>query len=261
MLAVVSPAKKLDYSPAPEALPFTRPALSEKTRALAEVTRTLSAADLKGLMRISDNLAELNHGRFQRFILDESALTLGEHAKQAALAFSGDTYVGLQASEMSQDDLQWAQDHLAILSGLYGVLRPLDLIQPYRLEMGTRLQTSAGKTLYAWWGTDIAERLKAIVADHDSPVILNCASNEYFKAIDTQALGVRVITPVFKEIKDDKARTLGMFAKRARGMMARYLVTHRLENPEDLKGFDLGGYSFQSDGSSADTWLFTRPQP
>lgn len=257
MLVILSPAKSLDFDPPPADVPHTLPQMADDTALLAERARGLTPADLKRLMGISDKLADLNHARFQAF----GAPDLGRTAKQAALAFSGDTYTGLDAPSLDRDALVWAQDHVAILSGLYGLLRPLDLIEPYRLEMGTKLDTARGKDLYAFWQGRIAPVLDTAVADHAHPAIINCASTEYFKAAEARTLKARVITPVFHDEKDGRGRVIGLMAKRARGMMARYVIDHRLEDPEDLKAFDSGGYRFQPDRSDADTWLFSRPQP
>lgn len=256
MLVLLSPAKSLDFDPPPADIPATDPRLADDTAVLAERARALAPADLKRLMGISDALADLNHARFQAF-----GTAQGEQAKQAALAFSGDTYTGLDAATLSKDDLLWAQDHLRILSGLYGVLRPLDRIEPYRLEMGTKLDTERGKDLYAFWKGRIAPRLEADLEGHPHPVIVNCASTEYFKAAEAKRLKARVITPVFHEDENGSGRVIGLMAKRARGMMARYVVDHRLEDPEALKAFDSGGYRFQPDRSDADTWVFARPRP
>lgn len=257
MLAVLSPAKSLDFSPAPDALPHTRPDLAEDTRQLATVTRTLGPGDLKRLMSISDALADLNHARFQVFGDPRPQ----ETAKQAALAFSGDTYVGLDAGTLRQEDLIWAQDHLRILSGLYGLLRPLDLIEPYRLEMGTRLENPRGKDLYAFWKGRLNSALETILDGHAAPVVINLASTEYFKAVEAKTLRHTVITPVFHEERDDKSRVIGLMAKRARGMMARWMIERRLDDPAALKDFTAGGYSFRPERSDATTWVFARPQP
>ena len=172
--------------------------------------------------------------------------------------FNGDTYTGLEASSLSEADLDWAQDHLAILSGLYGVLRPLDLIQPYRLEMGTKLKTGRGTTLYQFWGERITQQLSAQLAAHDDPTVINLASNEYFKSVQAKALPGQVITPAFKEMRDGKAKMISFMAKRARGMMARHIIEHRLERPEDIKGFTAGGYQFDEASSTDTTWTFIR---
>ncbi len=258
MLVVLSPAKALDFAPLPAALPHTTPSLAKDTAELSKITRTLSPTDLKRLMHISDALADLNHARFQEF----GDPRPGESAKQAALAFNGDTYTGLDAPALSAQDLNYAQDHLRILSGLYGILRPLDLIEPYRLEMGIKLDNPRGKDLYAFWKGRISAHLDHAVAGHQHPVIINCASTEYFKATEhKKALAARVITPVFHDERDGKSRVIGLMAKRARGMMARFIITNRLDDPQQIKDFNAGGYQFQPDRSDADHWLFSRPQP
>ncbi len=256
MLVLLSPAKSLDFAPPSADIPASAPRLADDTARLAARARALSTADLKRLMGISDALADLNHARFQALGTAE-----GEEAKQAALAFSGDTYTGLNAASLTAEDLAWAQDHLRILSGLYGVLRPLDRIEPYRLEMGTKLDTERGKDLYAFWKGRIGPCLDDDVAGHAHPVVVNCASTEYFKAAEAKTLKARVVTPVFQEEKDGKARVIGLMAKRARGMMARYVVRNRLEDPEALKAFDCAGYHFRPERSDADTWVFARPRP
>jgi cytoplasmic iron level regulating protein YaaA (DUF328/UPF0246 family) len=258
MLVVLSPAKALDFAPVTKTLPHTTPVLADQTAALSEITRTLSAADLKRLMGISDALAELNHARFQEL----GSPRLGETAKQAALAFNGDTYTGLDAANLTEGDLIYAQDHLRILSGLYGVLRPLDVIEPYRLEMGTKLANPRGKDLYAFWKGRISATLDQAVEGHPHPVIINCASTEYFKAAEQKtALKAHVITPVFHEERDGKARVIGLMAKRARGMMARFIITNRLQDPEQIKDFSTAGYAFCPERSDAANWVFSRPQP
>lgn len=257
MLAVISPAKKLDFTPAAPDVPRTQPAFPDDTETLVETAQGLSKRQLQQLMKLSDKLAELNYARFQAFDTDPESTT----AKQAALAFSGDTYTGLDAGSLDADDMAFAQDHLRILSGLYGVLKPLDAIQPYRLEMGRKLTNDRGEDLYAFWGTKLAGALDAAVADHDATVIVNLASNEYFKAANAKAMTARIITPVFKEVSADTSKVIGLFAKRARGMMARFIIQNRIENPEELKKFKDGGYRFQANQSSDDEWVFTRPKP
>jgi len=172
--------------------------------------------------------------------------------------FNGDTYTGLEASSLSDASLEWAQNHLAILSGLYGILRPLDLIQPYRLEMGTRLKTGRGKSLYEFWGDRITDQIRAQLEKHEDATLVNLASNEYFKSVRTNALPGKVITPAFKEVRDGKPKMISFMAKRARGMMARYIIDNRIETPEALKEFDMGGYTYRSDLSDDATWTFTR---
>lgn len=256
MLAVLSPAKNLDFSTPPLYLPQTRPVLAEDTAILAKRAQRLTPDDLRRLMKLSDRLADLNYARFQHMGQTESI----EQAKHAVLAFAGDTYIGLQASTMNQADLEWAQDRLRILSGLYGVLRPLDAIEPYRLEMGTRLDNERGPDLYAFWKGRIGPHLDRDVQAHPQPILINLASAEYFKAAGTE-LKSRVITPTFLEEKNGKSRVIGLMAKRARGMMARYMIINRLEQADDLKRFNDGGYRFVPDRSDTTTWVFSRPQP
>ncbi len=256
MLVVLSPAKKLDWEEAPFGGSMTMPHFAAEAAELAETARELEPADLKRLMKISDKLAQLNHDRFQAFSLTPDP----EDVRPAVFAFAGDTYQGLEARTLSPEDVQWAQDHLRILSGLYGVLRPLDGMQPYRLEMGSRLETDRGRTLYAWWGDAIAERLNAEAAAAGTDMLVNCASVEYFGAV-SEALDLRVITPVFLEERDGKRETVSFYAKRARGAMARYVVQNRVTTAAGLEGFDLGGYRFDPDQSAADRPVFVRPWP
>ena len=255
MLILLSPAKQLDFSERGSAPTATTPALMNRTRELARTTATLSSADLKSLMGLSDDLADLNRERFKAFDPDAS------DGRPAALTFNGEVYRGLDAPSLSPDDLQWAQQRLRILSGLYGVLRPLDQIQPYRLEMGTRLRTKSAANLYEFWGEDIADQLKSDLSDHASRTIVNLASQEYSRAAMLKSLGVRVISADFKEEKDGQLRALMVYAKKARGLMARWIIENRIEDPSRLEEFDLEGYRFDADGSSEDKLLFTRPQP
>lgn len=255
MLTVLSPAKKLDYdSPVRTAL-YTEPVFVDEAHALIRVMRQKSVPDIAQLMSLSDTLARLNADRYAawqpRFGLD--------NARQAALAFNGDVYEGLRATELSDTQLGWAQDRLAILSGLYGVLRPLDLMQPYRLEMGTRLATDRGKNLYAFWGSTIADYLNQQL-DHQggTPVLLNLASEEYFKAVDRRVLQARVVQCVFQDYKNGVYKIISFYAKRARGLMARYLSDHQIDTPEGLLGFNTDGYAYAATESSADTLVFRR---
>lgn len=254
MLAIISPAKKLDFSDLPRALPHSKSDFTEDTQSLVKTARRLSRPKLKKLMNLSKPLTELNFQRFQT----HAAVSTLDNAKQAIMAFAGDTYLGLEAADLNDDDLEYAQSRLRIISGLYGLLRPLDLIQPYRLEMGSRLATRRGKTLYDFWGDSLAAAIDEAVAVHSSPVVINLASTEYFKAVPTKSLRARVITPIFKEISGNQATIIGFFAKRARGAMARYMIQNRHESPDDLKGFDSGGYSYQEELSDKDNWVFTR---
>lgn len=255
MLVVVSPAKSLDMDPVD--ITPTQPAFQDDAVRLSKTARNLTLTQLKGLMGISDDLARLNRDRFKDF----AAVPATDATKAAALAFNGDTYQGLDAKSLSEDDLVWAQDHLRILSGLYGLLRPLDAIQPYRLEMGSKLKTRRGTSLYDYWGDTLAKTLNAHAAAQDTDTLINCASQEYFGAADRKALKLRVITPVFMELKDDKPRIVSFFAKRARGAMARYVVVNRLQDPDDIKAFDTGGYAFDPDLSEGDKWVFLRDYP
>ncbi|WP_020592187.1 peroxide stress protein YaaA [Kiloniella laminariae] len=261
MLAVVSPAKKLDESPAIRDIPATQPVFHDQIRDLLSVTRDLSRADLRQLMSISENLAELNYQRFRDFKLPFTA----DNAKIAVETFRGDTYIGLDADSLDNDDLTYAQDHLRILSGFYGLLRPLDLMQPYRLEMGIRLRNPLGEDLYDFWGDQISGQLDQELERLGGNVLVNLASNEYFKAVRPKKLAAgkaraRVVTPVFKEIKDGVAKVISFPAKRARGMMARYMIQQRIDRPEGLKDFSAGGYAFQPGLSDDATLLFTREQ-
>ena len=255
MLILLSPAKQLDFSERGQAPTMTRPALIERTKALSKTTAALTGPQLADLMGLSDDLATLNRERFKAFDPDST------EGRPAALAFDGEVYRGLDAPSMDAEDLQYAQQHLRILSGLYGVLRPLDAIQPYRLEMGTRLKTKKGSNLYQFWGEDIAEQLKSDLSGRASKTIVNLASNEYAKAAKLKSLGVPVVSADFKEEKDGKLRALMVYAKKARGMMARWIIENRIEDPADLKNFDLDGYAYDPEGSSETTLLFTRPQP
>jgi uncharacterized protein len=255
MLILLSPAKNMNFDPVERALPSTTPSLIDETRILSKTTRQLTVSKLKSMMGINEDLAKLNRDRFQAFDADQP----GE--KQAALAFNGEVYRGLDAASLSEDDLAWAQDHLRILSGLYGALRPLDGIHPYRLEMGRKLHTRRGENLYDFWGAKIAQELNGLMEGEAEPVVLNLASNEYFKSVDKKTLKARVITPVFKEEKDGQLRALMVYAKKARGMMARWAIENRISDPADLVKFDAGGYRFEADGSKGDSLLFKRPQP
>jgi len=254
MLAVVSPAKKLDTTALERSLQTTQPALLSEAERLASTARRLKPSDLQALMGISEKLADLNHERFQIF----STPFTSENAKPAALTFNGDTYTGLDAPSLSEADLTWAQNHLGILSGLYGLLRPLDLMQPYRLEMGTRMKNSRGGNLYEFWGDRITAQIADRMAEHDDQTLVNLASNEYFKSVKVASLPGAVITPAFKEIRDGKTKMISFMAKRARGMMARFIVEGRLDRPEGMKEFTSGGYQYDASLSTDTTWTFTR---
>ena len=253
MLFVLSPAKRLNYSEAPTAIQPTRPRFDTDITELAKVTRKLTRADLRRLMDISKPLADLNHERFQAFdpVTDEGALP-------SAFAFAGDVYEGLKARELDGAALAFAQEHVRILSGLYGLLRPLDRIQPYRLEMGTRLKTRRGSSLYDFWGDRLSKCLNADAEGQVDPTLVNLASQEYFGAVDARALKLPVVTPHFRESKDGESRIISFFAKKARGGMARFAIDERIERAEDLKAFDRDGYRFDKAGSTETDWIFTR---
>jgi len=254
MLALLSPAKSLDFTPPPLDLGHSQPACLKQTRILAAHLRTLKKAELKNLLKVSDKLADLNYQRYQAF---KTPFT-PENAKQAALAFSGDVYQGLDATSLSAEDLKWAQDHLRILSGFYGLLRPLDLIQPYRLEMGRALKTPSGDNLYSFWDDKLTLLAAKIAHQNGEPTIINLASNEYFAALQTEKLKSRLITPGFREIRDGSPRFLSFFAKKARGLMARYLIQNRISHAEDLKSFNLEGYRYDKKLSDGEQWIFSR---
>lgn len=255
MLVVVSPAKRLDWSER-AGVEASTPDFGTEANRLVKAARGLSADDLSRMMDISADLGRLNAQRFKDFKLRGEADT-----RPAVFAFAGDTYQGLDAQSLGADALRWAQDHLRILSGLYGVLRPMDAIQPYRLEMGTRIETPRGKTLYAYWGDRIAKALNKQARETGAEVLLNCASQEYFGAVDRNALRLRVVTPVFLEDREGKKKTVSFFAKRARGSMARFVMENRITDPADLRDFDLGGYTWSEADSEGDTMVFTRPYP
>ncbi|MFZ9284374.1 MAG: peroxide stress protein YaaA [Burkholderiaceae bacterium] len=254
MLFLLSPAKTLDYeSPLPE-LPHTAPQFTRRSAELIDVLRKKSPQQIAELMDLSDALSALNVARYEAWSPKASA----KNARQAVLAFNGDVYEGLDARSLKRADLEWAQEHLCILSGLYGVLRPLDWMQPYRLEMGTALPTDQGKNLYQFWGSSIAEHLNERLGADKAPVVVNLASQEYFKAVDRKTLKARVIDCVFEDHKGGQYKVISFLAKRARGLMARYAITHRLRKPEQLQGFDSEGYAFAASASDADRLVFRR---
>jgi len=254
MLLFLSPAKALDYKTPPHVASHTLPAYLKQSETLIKQLRKLSPADIANLMDLSDPLALLNFNRYADWSLPFSP----DNAKQAVLAFDGDVYDGLAARTMSADDLDFAQQKVRILSGLYGILKPLDLMQPYRLEMGTRFANKAGKDLYAFWGERL---LKAINAELDAmpqPVAVNLASEEYFKAAVGRKIKGKLIQPVFEDWKNGRYKIISFYAKRARGLMTRYAVLNRLSEPEGLKGFDEDGYGFVPEASDDKRWVFRR---
>ncbi|WEN42456.1 hypothetical protein CKCBHOJB_02048 [Thauera sp. GDN1] len=258
MILVISPAKALDYETPPTTARFTQPDFLDDASALIAVLREKSPADIAELMALSDPLATLNVARYASW----SRPFAPDNARQAVLAFNGDVYEGLDARSLSEVELAWAQDHLRILSGLYGVLRPLDLMQAYRLEMGTRLANPRGKNLYEFWGERITDELDRLLAREEEAgrerVLVNLASDEYFKSVKPKKLKGRIVTPVFEDWKGGRYKIISFYAKRARGLMSRYAITRRIDEVEALKGFDSEGYAFAADASEADTLVFRR---
>ncbi|MGD8911757.1 MAG: peroxide stress protein YaaA [Candidatus Thiodiazotropha sp.] len=254
MLITLSPAKTLDYETPPATTTHSKPAFLKQSRDLVSNLRNYSAMDLAELMKLSIKLSELNFDRYHNW---KTPFTL-KNAKQAALAMKGDVYSGLDAETLDEEGFNFAQQHLRILSGLYGVLRPLDLMQPYRLEMGTKLPNERGKDLYAFWGEQITQAINKDLKAQGDDILINLASNEYFKSIKPKRIQGRIITPQFKEKKDAGYRMIGVFAKRARGLMSRYIIDNRLQDPIDIQGFDREGYGYNKSLSKDDQWVFTR---
>ena len=254
MLFLLSPAKSLDYETPAGPLPHTEPQFLEHSARLIATLRKKSARQVGKLMDISADLATLNVGRYQAWTPEFTA----ENSKQAVLAFNGDVYDGLQAKTLSPQDLDWAQQHLCILSGLYGVLRPLDRMQPYRLEMGTALAVGRSKSLYQFWGGRIAEHLNTRLAADTTPVVVNLASQEYFRSVDRKVLKGRVVECVFEDWKSGQYKIISFFAKKARGLMARYAVTQRIVTPKQLEAFDLDGYAYAAAASQPERLVFRR---
>ncbi len=252
MLVVISPAKKLDWSE--RAVEMTTPDFLNDASVLAETARGLSVAELKKLMHLSDDLAKLNYDRFRDYAENPTPAQV----RPAALCFAGDTYQGLEAASLDDEEMRWAQDHLRILSGLYGVLRPLDAMQAYRLEMGSRLKNVRGKNLYEFWTTQISEALNRQAEASGAKVLVNCASQEYFGAVPVEALTLPVVTPQFMEDKNGTPKIVSFYAKKARGAMARYIIQHRLTEPDALLEFDAGGYGYREDLSTLGKPVFVR---
>ena len=254
MLAILSPAKSLDYESELATRKLSQPQFVSESSELIQNLRKYDPGQLASLMRISDKLADLNHRRYVEWApeFDRS------HARPAALAFKGDVYLGLDAASLSERDLNWAQKHIRILSGLHGLLRPLDGIRPYRLEMGTGLCTKRGKTLYDFWGTKVTEALNEAIAGQNQKILINLASNEYFKVLDPEAIDARIINIHFKEWKNGQYKFLSFFAKKARGLMARYMIDHRVSTLKALRSFDYEGYEYNAAMSEGDDWVFVR---
>ncbi len=256
MLTVISPAKTLDFDTPPTTRKATQPQFLQRSAELVADARAMSPQDIRALMGVSEKIAELNHARFMNwgtpFNLD--------NAKQSILAFKGDVYTGLEAQTLSAAQLNFAQKHLCILSGLYGLLRPLDLMQPYRLEMGLKFPNSGGTNLYEFWNDSITRALNTQLKKSGTRVLVNLASNEYFKAVQPGALDAEVITPVFKDLKGDKYKIISFYAKKARGQMARFIIDNELNDPAGMKKFKTGGYRYSKAESTARELVFTRDQ-
>ncbi|WP_120995769.1 peroxide stress protein YaaA [Stutzerimonas urumqiensis] len=257
MLMVISPAKTLDFDAPPTTSAYTQPRHLDDAETLIGLLRDYSPSQLGELMHLSDKLAALNVARYGSW----SRPFTPQNAKQALLAFKGDVYTGLQAEDFNEDDFSFAQGHLRMLSGLYGLLRPLDLMQPYRLEMGTKLPSPRGKDLYAFWGARISEWLNSALAEQGDDVLLNLASNEYFGAVQRKALKARVIDVDFRDLKNGEYKIISFYAKKARGLMARYVIKERLTDPAALVRFDYAGYRFSEERSKTDRLVFLRDTP
>jgi len=259
MIFVISPAKALDFDTPAVIRTYTPPAYLREAEELIAILRQKTPAEVAKLMSLSDQLAALNVARYENWAPPFTP----DNAKQAVLAFNGDVYEGLDAKSLSPEEFDWAQRHLRILSGLYGLLRPLDLMQPYRLEMGARLENPHGRNLYAFWGDKLTDALKRLLEaerreSQASPVLVNLASEEYFKSVKPAKLAARVVTPVFEDWKGGRYKIISFYAKRARGLMCRYAIRNRIDDVARLKGFDYEGYAFAADASDADTLVFRR---
>jgi len=254
VLIVISPAKKLDYDTPAKIKKSTSPDFLDQSQILIDRLRQFSAMDLAELMHLSMKLAELNFDRYHDW-----TKSIGDHnAKQCLLAFKGDVYTGMDAESFEAKDFDFAQKHLRILSGLYGLLKPLDLMMAYRLEMGTKLENERGKNLYEFWGMQITDAINAQLKRQGDDVLINLASNEYFKSVKPKEVNGRIITPQFKENKNGEYKIIGIYAKKARGLLSRYIIKNRISKPEDLKYFDDDGYLYSDSLSTADNWVFTR---
>lgn len=254
MIIVISPAKTLDFETPPKTSKHTSPDFLQHSAELIAQLKTIEPDALSKLMSISPKLATLNSNRY----FEWSAPFTPDNAKQCLYAFKGDVYTGLDAESLSAPEITFAQKHLRILSGLYGILRPLDLMQAYRLEMGTQLANERGKSLYEFWGNLITDAINADLKKQKADTLINLASNEYFKSVKTKQLNAQIITPIFKDEKNGTYKIISFFAKKARGLMSRYIIQNKLTQPQDIKGFDLAGYYFDNNGSTENEWLFKR---
>ena len=256
MLTILSPAKKLSKECFVKTDLYQSPQFLKESKGLIKVLKKMTPLDLMSLMGISENLAELNWQRLQQW----NETFEPENSREAIFSFMGDTYSGLNAESLTAQDLNFAQNNIRILSGLYGVLRPLDLMKPYRLEMGTKFANARGKNLYDYWEDSLSNHIKKELIGHKENIVLNCASLEYFKVIDRPSLDINVITPQFKDMKNGQYKMISFFAKKARGMMARFIIQNRIENVNDIHTFDLGGYSYNKSLSTPNQPVFTRSQ-
>ena len=254
MLAIISPAKTLDFESTVRNLPVSQPRLTDYSEQLIEICRKLSPQDIASLMSISDKLAGLNAARFAEWTKTHNE----KNARAAIFAFKGDVYTGLDVNSLSDEDISFAQTHLRMLSGLYGLLQPLDLMQPYRLEMGTKLTTPKGKDLYAFWGNTITQAVQQAIDSQGDDVLVNLASEEYYKSIKPSRLDAQIVKPVFLDYKNGKYKTVSFYAKKARGLMCRYMIQNRLTQVEQLKDFDLNGYWFDKTASTEKEFVFKR---
>lgn len=254
MKIVISPAKTLDFETPAQTNIHSQPAYLEQSQQLIDELKVLSVSDIATLMKLSDKLSSLNMARFGSWATPFNQ----DNAKQALLAFKGDVYTGLNAESFSEKDFEFAQQSLRILSGLYGLLKPLDLIQAYRLEMGTKFANSQGKDLYQFWGNQLTDALNQEFSKDSDPVLVNLASNEYFKAVKAKELQARIITPIFKDWKNGQYKIISFYAKKARGLMTAYIIQNQLTEPEQLKGFNADGYYFSPENSKGDDWCFLR---
>lgn len=257
MITLLSPSKKLSSECTGFGVFHTKPTFLSRSKELVKILREFDPPGLESLMGISSKLSETNWERFQNWTSDYPSAG----AREAVLLFKGDTYDGLDAESLPQSDMLYAQNSVRILSGLYGVLKPLDLMLPYRLEMGTKLKNDLGNHLYAFWGKDLAASISNELKTHSNATVINCASNEYFKSVNNDSLNANVITPVFKEVKNGKSRILSFYAKKARGMMARFIIENKIEKPDEILEFKHGGYKYSSSLSEVGKPVFTRPQP
>jgi len=256
MLTIISPAKTLDFESPALTAEFTQPAHLTQSRKLMRRLRELSAPDLSKLMNVSNNIADLNVERNRRW---KTPFTT-DNAKQALFAFKGDVYIGLDAESMTSDNIQFAQKHLRVLSGRYGLLHPLDLMQAYRLEMGSRLSTDQGSNLYQFWDMRITKALSSELKQMESRILINLASIEYYKSIRSKSIKGQIVTPIFKDYHQDRYQVIGFFAKKARGLMARYIIDQQINQVEEIKQFNGEGYAYNPSHSSEQEWVFTRNQ-